>query len=442
MAPDSGMAFLVIQHLSPGRKSQMAQVLQQFTRLPVSEAEQGMPAGANHVYVIPPGRLLSIAEGTLRLLDDPPTHRQRMPIDYFFRALAEDQGSNAIGIVLSGAGSDGALGLEAFKAHDGFTLAETPPHMVVDDNGTIVYFSRDTGRMLEPAQGIARHNLLDMARPGLRHALRSALHNARQTGGPSRQQNIPVTGERGHITVDLTVRPMPPQPNGDSAQYLVIFRPHGSQEPWKNETSAATPEEAEDEQGTLVRQLEQELAATKEDLQTTVEELETSNEELQSANEELLSSNEELETSKEELQSVNEEMETVNQELTNKVEELRESQSDIETLLHRSGVGMVFLDRGLRIRRFTTHAQEVLALISTELERPVTDISAKFEANDLAGNIRKVLREETTFQEIVNGSHNGKTYMMRILPYERKIDGCGKCEAVLVFVDITGFLQK
>ena len=124
MAVDSGMAFVVIQHLAPDHKSMLAEILARSTSMPVAEAFNDTPVEANHVYVIPPDATMTIAGGRLKLVQPAPPRELRRPIDSFLQSLAEDQGEQAIGIILSGTGSDGAQGMVAIKEHGGLTLAQ------------------------------------------------------------------------------------------------------------------------------------------------------------------------------------------------------------------------------------------------------------------------------------------------------------------------------
>jgi len=125
--PDhSGMAFVVIQHLDPNYKGLMPELLQRITKMKVAQAVEHMPVEADCVYVIPPNKDLSILHGALHLLDPVAPRGLRLPIDYFFRALAEDQHERAIGVILSGMGSDGTLGLRAIKEKAGLVLVQTP----------------------------------------------------------------------------------------------------------------------------------------------------------------------------------------------------------------------------------------------------------------------------------------------------------------------------
>ncbi|MDX1153820.1 PAS domain-containing protein [Sinorhizobium medicae] len=121
---NSNMAFVIVTHLSPEHESQLHEVVARYTDLPVLVAEDGMAAQPNHVYVMPQNAILSIAGGHLRLRKPDAATRERKPIDIFLSTLAEDQGEQAVGIILSGGDSDGTLGAKAIKEHGGLTLAQ------------------------------------------------------------------------------------------------------------------------------------------------------------------------------------------------------------------------------------------------------------------------------------------------------------------------------
>lgn len=125
MSHDSGLAFVVVQHLSPDYKSLMAELLSKHTRMPVLRSDDGMTVEANHVYLIPPKKNLSIFHGKLLLTDQDPSRGVNLPIDIFMRSLAEDQGEKAIAIILSGTGSDGTRGIRAVKEQGGMIMVQS-----------------------------------------------------------------------------------------------------------------------------------------------------------------------------------------------------------------------------------------------------------------------------------------------------------------------------
>jgi two-component system CheB/CheR fusion protein len=124
MPPDSGMAFVLVQHLDPKHKSILSELVRRYTRMPVREVEDGMTVEPNSVYVIPPNRNMAILHRKLHLLEQSDISGLRTPIDFFFRSLAEDLKEKAICIVLSGTGTEGAMGLRAVKGEGGMAMAQ------------------------------------------------------------------------------------------------------------------------------------------------------------------------------------------------------------------------------------------------------------------------------------------------------------------------------
>jgi two-component system CheB/CheR fusion protein len=156
------------------------------------------------------------------------------------------------------------------------------------------------------------------------------------------------------------------------------------------------------------------------------------------SNEELRAITEELETSKEELQSINEELLTINQEMKHKVEELGQSNNDLQNLMASTQIGTIFVDRALRIRRYTASAQTLFHLIPSDLYRPLADITHTLDYQALGADLVRVLATLATIEREVR-SQAGRWYLVRLLPYrtlDDKIDG-----VTLTFVDITGMKQ-
>ena len=124
LPPDTGMGFVLVQHLDPEHDSALTQLLGRETLLPVAEVTNNLRVEPNHVYVIPPNTNLGIAAGALTLRPRPKTRAPHRSIDFFLEALAEDQRERAIGVILSGTATDGTLGLQAIKAEGGITFAQ------------------------------------------------------------------------------------------------------------------------------------------------------------------------------------------------------------------------------------------------------------------------------------------------------------------------------
>jgi chemotaxis methyl-accepting protein methylase/signal transduction histidine kinase len=126
MPPESGLVFVVVVHLDPTHSSLMPELLARTTPLSVEQAHDRQPLEANHVYIIPPNRTLTVDQGLLRVREVADRRGLRGTIDHFFRSLAADQRSNAVGIVLSGTGTEGMLGARAIKAEEGLVMAQAP----------------------------------------------------------------------------------------------------------------------------------------------------------------------------------------------------------------------------------------------------------------------------------------------------------------------------
>jgi two-component system CheB/CheR fusion protein len=126
MPQGSGMAFVIVQHLDPTHKGVMPELLQRATPMQVIQVKDRTPVEPNHVYVIPPNKDMSILHGTLHLLDPTAPRGLRLPIDFFFRSLADDRKERSIGVILSGMGTDGTVGLKAIKEKAGVVFVQDP----------------------------------------------------------------------------------------------------------------------------------------------------------------------------------------------------------------------------------------------------------------------------------------------------------------------------
>ncbi len=161
----SGLAFIVVQHLDPTQKALLAELLQRVTSLTVCEGRESMRVEANHVYVIPPNAELSLAHGLLHVIPPTAPRGKRLPINVLFSSLARDQGAAAIGVVLSGMGSDGTKGLLALKAVGGLTVVQEPSSAQFDSMPRSAIAAGGADIVTLPADMPAR--ILDrVARPG------------------------------------------------------------------------------------------------------------------------------------------------------------------------------------------------------------------------------------------------------------------------------------
>jgi two-component system CheB/CheR fusion protein len=277
MPPDSGIAFVLVPHLDPQHESLMVELLARHTAMPVVEVTEAMPVQANHVYVIPPNKYMTISGGVLCLTGPVRRGDWQTSIDSFLRSLASDQQERAICVILSGTGAHGALGLKAIKAAGGMAMVQ------------------DTRTADMPQSAIS-------------------------------------TGLADHVL------------------------------------------------------------------------------------------------------ALNEELHTVNNQLHDKVSELEATNNDLANLLNCTEVATVFLDTQFKIRRFTSPANQLFNLISTDLGRPLADITRKFADPDLLADAGQVLRELIPREREVR-TEGDRWWIRRVLPY-RTLDDCIEGVAI-TFVEIT-----
>jgi two-component system CheB/CheR fusion protein len=156
LPPDTGMAFVFVQHLEARHESMLTKLLAKSTEMPIAEVEQGMLVQPNHVYVIPPNADIDVMNGALNLVVRKDRAGRHMPIDSFFQSLAEHRGARAIGVILSGTASDGTLGLKAIKAQGGITFAQEPESAKYDGMPRSAIAAGCIDFVLPP-EGVARH---------------------------------------------------------------------------------------------------------------------------------------------------------------------------------------------------------------------------------------------------------------------------------------------
>ena len=311
--------------------------------------------------------------------------------------------------------------------------------VLVDAKGQIRYFHGRTEKYLGHPKGVATLNILDMTAGTLSARLRRAIEQALQQDEPVVISHVAVPQEgEGAPLANLTVMGLPGQAEGGK---LVAILFQDSQQLPPPAVAAHTPPESESLVGQLeaeVKALRGELRARAEEYDAANEELKSGNEEVMSMNEELQSANEELEASKEEMQSINEELTTVNSQLAEKMTELTETNDDLANLLGSTHIATVFLDRQMRIRRFTPRATELLNLIPGDMGRPIGHITQNFAGTDLVADAENVLKTLAVVEKEVQ-ARDGCWYTVRILPYrtlDDRIDG-----VVITFSDVSRLKQ-
>jgi two-component system CheB/CheR fusion protein len=312
-----------------------------------------------------------------------------------------------------------------FEVFAGMLDESLPPSILLDRKHEIVHTFGDVSSILRVPRGRPSLALLDMLDGDLKLAVAGALHRAQRSPTPITFSGLRIETPSGERLVDLKVRPLTA---GRSSTYFLVSLGTTEAPP------KSAPEHALDLDAVSrdrLTMLENELRLAKENLQATIEELEASNEELQATNEELLASNQELQSTNEELHSVNEELYTVNAEYQRKIDELTELTDDVSNLLLSTEVHTLFLDDGLRIRKFTPKMAEVFHLVERDVGRRIDNFVHTIEVEGLHEKLELVQKSGERVEMEVT-TRRGQAYLMRILPYRGRIGG-----VVLTLTDVT-----
>jgi two-component system CheB/CheR fusion protein len=302
-----------------------------------------------------------------------------------------------------------------------------PPSLLLDDRGELVHSFGGASRFLKIRDGRQGLDVFEMVEPELKMVLMSGLQRAQR-------ESTAIAFNGVHIedaTYKVTIRSIQNK-RGMGAHVLISFAatdgPPARAELREREIDLR---EVPHEQ---LGSLEAELSRTKENLQAATEELETSNEELQAANEELLASNEELQSTNEELQSVNEELYSVNAEYQRKIADLTELANDMDNLLSSTDIGTIFLDRDLRIRKFTPRIADSFHLLPGDVGRPIETFTYAVDHPELNDDLKRVVATGERIERELRDRH-GRSYFLRVLPYRAK----GSAEGVvLTLIDVSG----
>jgi two-component system, chemotaxis family, CheB/CheR fusion protein len=316
----------------------------------------------------------------------------------------------------------------------------SPPGVLVNENGDIIYISGRTGKYLEPAVGKANLNIFAMLREGLRNDFPNAFHKALMLKETVVLHNLKVGTNGGTQIVDVTFQWIN-EPKLLNGMIMIIFSniPENSNiQPPANVGKKTLINKNQLKLEEELKHAREEVQSTIEEMQTSQEELKSTNEELQSTNEELQSTNEELTTSKEEMQSMNEELQTVNAELQSKVDDFLLVNNDMKNLLNSTDIATLFLDKDLNIRRYTNEATKIFKLIKTDIGRPFTDQVSDLIYPELVTDALEVLRT-LMFIEKQIPTKDGRWFSIRIMPYrtyDNRIDGL-----VITFVNHSDIKQ-
>ncbi len=301
--------------------------------------------------------------------------------------------------------------------------------LLVNDDMELFHVVTNAADIMQVPEGEMTRVVADLVPDELRLPINTALHRAKRERKPVLYGSIHFNQVDLIRSVNLEVTYYTGDTRINDFFMLII----------ENEDRPTLPSPVEtfqqDAEATQrILDLEYELQQTRENLQATIEELETTNEEQQATNEELLASNEELQSTNEELHSVNEELYTVNTEYQTKIRELTELSNDIDNLLRSSEIGVIFLDRDLRVRKFTPAATPAVNLVPTDVERPIQHITHNMDCLNLLELLQRVLETEHPIEQEVRLNYTDRHLLMRLYPYLRD-DGHAD-GLVITFVNI------
>jgi two-component system CheB/CheR fusion protein len=299
-----------------------------------------------------------------------------------------------------------------------------PPHVIVNVDNDVIRSSARTGKYLELAEGSPSTKVTDLARRGLRSAVRGVLETSRRTHKRAIQRDVRVDMDDDDVlVVDVVADPL------DDIETLIVFQDATAlRHDAEDDTNVFAGGYSEEER---IGQLEDELDETRTKLRTTVEELETSNEELKSSNEEMMSMNEEL-------QSTNEELATVNEELKNKVDQLGRANSDLHNFIEGTQVPTIFLDNRMRLRSFTPATKALFRFQDQDRGRLLTDVASRVDPGVVEALVKKVFETGEPAEEEIE-IEDKESYVLHVIPYrdvQKQMDG-----AILVFTDVTKIRQ-
>jgi two-component system, chemotaxis family, CheB/CheR fusion protein len=329
------------------------------------------------------------------------------------------------------------------KQHRQALEADTPPSILIDQDYQILHLSETAGRYLLQPKGVISADLLKLVRSELHLELRAALIQAFNTGKSVLTKPIGVVfnGHAQRVIISVRLRRDGPEQAARAGKQALVFFLEDESADQDVKTEAAAAYHKDNRNQALVSRLEADVYYLREQLQSVTEEYESSNEEMKAANEELQSINEEyrsateeLETSKEELQSVNEELQTVNNELKSKLDEISRAHSDLENLMGVTEFALLFLDRQLRIHRYTSGMSEIFNLMPSDRGRPITHLTSKLTYTQIVADAERVLRDLVPLEREVS-TPEGQWYLVRLRPFrttDDRIDG-----VVIGIVDVT-----
>jgi two-component system CheB/CheR fusion protein len=301
-----------------------------------------------------------------------------------------------------------------------------PPSVIVDDSLIIYQVFNNINPFLEIQAGSFSQNLASVLNKEATMLVNNIVRKLK-SGSPSVIYDN-VTLEVNSVKRLIDMKGVTIDKKEASHYFLISFV---EKDPNQEDDDKSENYNAQEQYQRHTEELEKELQFTKENLQATVEELETSNEELQSSNEELIASNEELQSTNEELQSVNEELYTVNSEYEDKIDELTELNNDMSNLMKNTEMAALYLDKKLRIRKFTERFEELSNIQSEDIGRSIEHFDINQVYEEFTEDIKTVqISLNPVEKEILH--KNGSLFLLRIVPYRTDYNAVDGVLATLI----------
>jgi two-component system CheB/CheR fusion protein len=352
----------------------------------------------------------------------------RTPVDARLQPAARTESRVSAGVLPPPAGRYSLTQL--LGTYDAVLDEVMPPSFLVSDRGELIHTFAGASEFLRLRDGRQGLDVLELVDDELKMVLLGGLKRALSESAAIVFKGVRVRGDGGERNYKVTIRRIGRRVG--NSHLLVSF------EPGELVDSVRPKAETEVDLDQISRErlnsLEAELSRTRESLQAAIEERGASNEELQASNEELQASNEELQSTNEELQSVNEELYTVNAEYQRKIGELTELANDMDNLLSSTEIGTIFLDRELRIRKFTPQIAGSFSLVSHDIGRSIDTFAYKLDHPELVEDLKQVLASGRPLERELH-EQRGRMFFLRILPYRVR----GTVEGVvLTFIDVSG----
>ena len=352
----------------------------------------------------------------------------RTPVDARLQPLTRADARGAAAPLPSAAGRYSLSQL--LGTYDAVLDEVMPPSLLVGERGELIHAFAGASSFLRLRDGRQGLDVLELVDDELKMVLIGGLKRALNEPSAIVFKGVRIGAKGEERAYKVSIRRIGRRTL--SAHLLVSFEPveEAERERVKPETEIDLDQTSRER----LTSLEVELSRTKESLQAAIEERGASNEELQASNEELQASNEELQSTNEELQSVNEELYTVNAEYQRKISELTELANDMDNLLSSTEVGTIFLDRELKIRKFTPQIADTFDLVPHDIGRPIDTFAHRLDHPELVDDLRRVVsggeRVERELDEV-----RGRAFFLRILPYRAR----GTVEGVvLTLIDVSG----